>query len=320
MISLKRYHALFLHPNLKALTISCASTDYVDRLPQALMSDLSDMRLTRSTKLEYLHLEECDLEANSLRRLLRLSHSLKSLKISEGIRYAHRMHGDIAPDAIVEAVAKYCSKSLNDLSLQLGFIRPRGHPITQRGYHLNLTPFDNLRTLSLDFRTSALIRTVPCDHGQYRRLPPSLEALKIFDIHLSARPRPFRARFEAYMPLSTCFVSEKQKHGVPNLKRLTYSYKYTDADENASIASSDASNESVENIPQVPLAQNQLLRECVKQQPLFKAANVCLTVEMVMLPTGFIPPYLYFEEKPSTSVFWSSDQDGADSTLGKGQL
>lgn len=129
MYSLKRHNALFLHPNLRSLTISCASTDFVHKLPYVLKSDLS---LTRSTRLEHLHLEECDIDAHALRKLLRLSQNLKSLKISEGTRYGRtilghgRIHGNIAPDAIVEAMNKYCSKTLTDLSLSLGYARHSG--------------------------------------------------------------------------------------------------------------------------------------------------------------------------------------------------
>lgn len=68
----------------------------------------------------------------------------------------------------------------------------------------------------------------------------------------------------------------------------------------------------MEQRPQVPLAQAQLIEECTKQLPIFKAAKVCLVIKMVVLPQGFIPPYLYFEEKPTESILWTSDYTDSD--------
>ena len=302
---------------MRTLTISCASTDFVYNLPEVLTTDSS---LTRSTRLEHLHLEECDIEPSSLRKLLRLSRNLKSLKISEGTRYLNRVHGNIPPDRLVEAMTKYCSKSLVELSLALGYHRHNGQSITQRGQHLNLTLFDNLKHLSVDRATCALIRSYGvCDHSTYRRLPPSLESLTVFGIQLSSRTRPFqfRARSEAYLPFNTCLVSEKEKHGVPNLRTLTYSYEYSDSDETVSIASSDTSSDTVEYVTQLPLAQERLTLECNKQRHIFVSAKVRLFIEMVILPHGFIPPYLVLEEKPSRTVYWRSDRD---TVVGAGEI
>lgn len=181
---------------------------------------------------------------------------------------------------------------------------------TQRGQHLNLTLFDNLKHLSLNDRTCDLIRLeTSCDHATQRRLPPSLESLTVFGMHLAhrhQRNRPFRAPEAVNFPFHTCFIKEKEKHGLPNLSSLIYSYEYTDADENASVASSDASSETIEQIPQVPLAQKRIMDECEKQRKMLEAARVRLLIEMVVLPYGFIPPYLYPEGKPSSQIVWDS--------------
>ncbi|ETN38067.1 uncharacterized protein HMPREF1541_07691 [Cyphellophora europaea CBS 101466] len=310
MITLRRHSALFLHPNLRSLTISCASTDFVHALPAPLVRDLS---LTRTTKLEHLHLEECDLNTSTLMKLLRLSSELKSLKISEGIRYDNtifsrqsRRHGNVTPDSLVEAIAKYCSKSLTQLSLALGHFRRSHESITSRGHHLNLTLFDNLRRLDLNMRTCNLIRLAPyCDHLTYRRLPASLETLRIFSIPLAPRTRPFRAMDGVYLPIKECFVQEKQKHGIPILDTVIFSYEYYDADERASLATSEE-GEVIEHTPQVPLAQARIKRACNKLRNTYREANVRLLIEMVTLPAGFIPPYLYPEESPSSDILWDS--------------
>jgi hypothetical protein len=310
MITLRRHSALFLHPNLRSLTVSCASTDFVHNLPLPLTRDLS---LTRSTKLEHLHLEECDVHAPSLIKFLRLSNGLQSLKISEGIRYdggffsgGPRMHGNVKPDSLMDAIAKYCSNSLTTLSLSLGHTRHPNEPITRRGQHLNLTLFDNLKTLELDMRTCSLIRTFPsCDHMMYRRLPASLQTLRIFSIPLASRARPFRATDEIILPLQECVVKDKEKHGVPNLDTVLFSYEYYDVDERSSLTTSEE-GDTMEQVPQIPLAQTKIKSACSKVRSLYRKSNVRLLIEMTILPMGFIPPYLFPEETPSSEIVWDS--------------
>ena len=70
-----KYAMLFLHPNLRSLTMSCASTDFPDRL---LTQFQDDETLVGSTKLEHLHLEECDIYSPTLAILLGFPRALKS--------------------------------------------------------------------------------------------------------------------------------------------------------------------------------------------------------------------------------------------------
>jgi hypothetical protein len=320
MITLRRHSALFLHPNLRSLTISCASTDFVNNLP----APLRDVSLSRTTKLEHLHLEECDIHGPTLLKLLRLPQALKTLKISEGTRYdfgffarQSRLHGNITPDSLVEAVARYCSASLTALSLSLGHFRHSHQSISHRGHYLNLTLFDRLKTLEVDLRTCDLIRLRgPCDHLTHRRLPSALENLRVFGIPLGPRARPqgpIRATEAAYFPIRDCFIKDKEKHGIPNLTNLMFSYEFYDSDERASLATSDE-GDTVEQVQQVPLAQNRLISECNSKRTSYRKANVRLLIQMVTLPHGFIPPYLFPEESPSHHVLWDSHPDLADCT------
>jgi hypothetical protein len=276
-----------------------------------------DRSLTRSTKLEHLHLEECDIDADALRRLLRLPQGLRSFKLSEGWRYdfrvlfqqrRSRLHGNIAPDALVSALLKYCSKSLNELSLALGYRRNSRQSILSVGQHLNLTLFDNLKSLEIDESTSDLISVRgDCDHQTYRRLPPGLEKLKCFGIPLLVgRRRPLQAPQKPHFPLAFCLATDKNKHGLPNLNTLVYSYIFTDIDERASLASSETSNESLEQIPQVSLAQTRIIDACIAALPKFAASKARLKIEAVAAPSGFIPPYLFPEKSPISEIIWDS--------------
>jgi F-box-like len=307
--SMTRYSMLFLHPSLRSLTISCASTD----LPEALWKSFEgDPLLVKSTGLEHLHLEECDMHPATLSILLSFPRELKSLKISEAIRYdwtfseqSSRMHGDVCPASFTDAIAEHCAESLESLSLSLGHFRRRGQHINQHGQNLNLLRFEHLKHLELDLRSVNLVRTRPtCDHATWRRLPPSLETLKVFSIPLGQRT-PFRALGKAYFPFDVCLVREKAKHGVPNLRRIICSYEYECQDDQPTLIVPD-DEQRVEAVSEVSLAKECLLKDCSDLRPVYRKAGVQLEIEMAILPTGFIPPYLYPENQPTTSTLWMS--------------
>ncbi|OCT52966.1 hypothetical protein CLCR_10120 [Cladophialophora carrionii] len=306
--SMTKYAMLFLHPRLKSLTMSCASTDFPERL---LTQFQDDDTLVGSTDLEHLHLEECDIYSPSLAVLLSFPRALKSLKISEGIRYdgmftrSSRMHGNVSPGSFVEAIAKHCAGSLEHLSLSLGYSRPSHQSFNHPGQHLNLSKFYALKQLDLDVRTVNLVRVrALCDHATWRRLPPNLETLKVFGIPLGDRP-PFHARRRVWFPFDTCIATDKVRHGVRLLKTLIYSYEYYREDDEPRLSTSD-DGDTTEQINQVLLAQRLMVEKCKELQPVFKKAAVRLEVEMVALPNGFIPPYLYTEDTPKYFTLWQS--------------
>lgn len=211
LYGLSHYSALFLHPHLRSLTISCASSD----LPEEFLPGiLDDSFLQRQTSLTYLHLEECDLSAGTLAKILRYPRALKSLTISEGTRYtplsnyAARRHGDLNPAEVVAAVMEQAS-SLETLSLSLGYNRSRFATISSHGEHLDLRDFAALRDLTLCHRTLHLVRTHPdCDHGMRRRLPSGLQKLTIIEIPIGLARMPMRINLQqTYIPFGKCFRS-----------------------------------------------------------------------------------------------------------------
>src|ERR1700761_5648763 len=276
-----KYAMLFLHPRLKSLTMSCASTDFPDRL---LTQFQGDETLVGSTTLEHLHLEECDIYSPSLAILLSFPRALKSLKISEGIRYdgmftrSSRIHGNVSPGSFVDAIAMHCTESLEHLSLSLGYSRPSQHSFNHPSQHLNLSRFYAMKQLDLDVRTVNLVRIrALCDHATWRRLPPNLDTLKVFGIPLGDRP-PFLARRRVWFPFETCIATDKARHGVRLLKNLIYSYEYYREDDEARLSVSE-DGDTVEQISQVLLAQRLMVEKCKELQPVFKKAAVRLEIE-----------------------------------------
>ena len=305
--SMTHYSMLFLHPTLKSLTISCASTDYPDRL---LVPFQNDQSLVKSTRLEHLHLEECDIFSPTLAILLSFPRELKSLKISEGVRYdefsmrSSRVHGNVSPASFVEAIEQHCVESLESLSLSLGYRRLTGQSINQVGKYLNLTSFENLKYLEVDRGSITLLRLPSCDHQTWRRLPPNLETLKIFSIPLTQRS-PFRPPVTPRLPLDQCFIETKAKHGVQKLNKLIFTYEYYRHETDLILRTPDR-NGGFRDINQVEVAQSILIKECTRLQPICKKAEVRLQLDMTVLPTGFIPPYLFPEDKPVNFTLWQS--------------
>ncbi|KAL8243840.1 hypothetical protein R6Q59_010098 [Mikania micrantha] len=228
LYSLSRYASIFLHPRLESLTISCMSTDF----PDTLFSRIESIdKFYRSTNLEYLHLEECDVHPPSLEILLSFPRALKSLTISEGIRYdgffragSSRLHGNAKPQPLGQVLVGTCKESLESLSLALGYVRPLEHDINDASHYLKLNELQKLKHLEVSYQTLNLLHSRPeCDHGTSKRWPPSLETLKISSVPLLPAQQDSR---QAYVPLESCMVKDKKLHGVSNLKTIIYSYEH----------------------------------------------------------------------------------------------
>jgi hypothetical protein len=309
--SMIKYSTLFLHPNLRSLTISCASTDW----PKNHWNQFkNDPVLVKSTMLQHLHLEESDILPETLAIILSFPKELKSLTISEGVRYDHfsgqssRIHGDVCPAALIEAIEQNCDKSLESLSLNLGHWRSAHDHIDRRGQHLDLTRFDNLKSLELNLQTLSLIRTRPhCDHATWRRVPPNLQKLTVTGMPMG-HSAPFLALRRTFFPLDPCTIIDKDKHGLAKLNHLVCRYEYCSKDDRVSSEpSSDEEYDNDEDRPsQVAVAKAGILRDFTRIQHVYRKAGIRVEAEVTMLPDGFIPPYLFPEDQPLTTTVWQS--------------
>ncbi|RMZ84131.1 hypothetical protein DV738_g684, partial [Chaetothyriales sp. CBS 135597] len=303
--SMTRYSMLFLHPTLKSLTISCASTDFPGRMFKVLQSHSN---LQKSTRLEFLHLEECDIFPQTLAFLLSLPRQLKSLKISEGVRYtdfrsrSSRLHGNLSPASFVYALAQNCLESLEWLSLSLGYRRHPTHSISDVDQHLALSSFLKIKYLEVDRSTISLLRSRPCDHQTWRRLPPNLESMKVFGIPVTQR-QPFRPISNPKLPFEECFIREKAAHGVPKLKSLIFAFEHYRHEEDLIQRLPDNTGAD-QDFNYVELAISILKSECARFESICKKSGVRLQLQSTVLPTGFIPPYLFYEEHPTTNTIW----------------
>ena len=231
LCSLAKYASLFLHPTLRFLRISCASTDYPS---QILPTIRGDTQFFHSTSLETLHLEECDLFPATLALLLCFPRALKSLIISEGTRYKPRnghfvrKHGNMIPKELTNAL-NVQKESLEHLSLSLGFCLRIGQHVDDPQYHLDFSAFESLRVLELDSRASKLM--APRGRTPMGRLPPTVETLKIFRLRLNPlRDIPDSAVLgptDLNMPFSTVALLRRIKDAYPKFKRLEYLMEYS---------------------------------------------------------------------------------------------
>lgn len=307
LYSMTKYSHVFLHPTLRSLRMSCACTDDADRL---LVPYQTQYR--RSTALSHLHLEECDFDPRALAVLLSFPAALSSLVISEGTRYSDssttrsRMHGNLFPHELSTVLTDTSSTSLQSLSLDLGFRRNQYETITQPGRFLDLTQMSCLRKLSLSFMSFALVVSYPrCDHQIHRRLPPSLQSLRIFKMPFII-PRFGERRYDPSIPHDSCLVRDKTSHGLPHLNELIWTYEYHDSDTPTILA---LLNRRFENEPfqrQITLAKRFVTDRCNKTLYEYQKAGIRMIAEVTITPAGYIPPYLHNEDQPRTELIWDS--------------
>lgn len=231
LCSLAKYASLFLHPTLRSLRISCASTDYPC---QILPTIQGDSQFFYSTSLEKLHLEECDLLPATLDLLLSFPRALRSLTISEGTRYKPRngnfvrKHGNMVPEELVE-VLNVQKDSLEHLSLSLGFTLKPGQHVDDPRFHLDFSAFDSLRMLELDSRALKLV--APRDRNPVGRLPPNVETLKVFRLKLNPlRDIPDSAVLgptDLNMPFCNVALLRRIKNAYPRFRTLEYVMEYS---------------------------------------------------------------------------------------------
>jgi hypothetical protein len=231
LCSLAKYASLFLHPTLRSLRISCASTDYPS---QILPTIQGDPQFFHSTSLETLHFEECDLLPATLALLLCFPRALKSLIISEGTRYKPRngnfvrKHGNMIPEELIDAL-NVQKESLEHLSLSLGFSLRIGQHVDDPQYHLDFSALESLRVLELDSRASRLM--APRGRTPMGRLPPNVETLKVFRLKLNPlRDIPDSAVLgptDLNMPFCTIALLRRIKDVYPRFKRLEYVMEYS---------------------------------------------------------------------------------------------
>lgn len=304
---LPKYSSIFLHPTLKSLTLSCSCTD----LPHRLLAR-HQSKYRRRTALEHLHLEECDINASSLQVLLSFPRHLKSLTISEGVRYddgfgeRSRIHGNLEPVPLAEAITEGAGDSLEFLSLCLGYRRGQRN-INIHGRFLDLTGLTNLRRLEVSKETAGnlLITRPKCDHGTYKRLPPNLETLRIFGLN----PLFFPAlRRRPSIPFETCLIKDKVAHGVPKLAQVIWTYEHQALDrDGAGDAARDALGDEGVLAKHIASSSKYLIGHCNRSFKILKGSHVRMTLEMKETPPRFIPPYLHPEPKPRTRVLWDSN-------------
>ena len=302
---LTKYSSIFLHPTLKSLTVSCACTDH----PGKILKDYRQYKHT--TALQHLHLEECDFDPASLEVLLKFPKALKSLKISEGVRYndehlsnrPSRLHGNLNPSLLSYALTQSVAHSLETLSLSLGYQRRRGDPLNSPGRSLDLTQLTQLKQLDVSMTTLGLIITRPdCDHATYRRLPPSLEHIRVFSIPLVIlRGRPQK-------PFQPCFFTQKATHGLPNLNQVTFCYEYQSIRGNSSFGLFQQRGGEAVFTRIIETSRKRVIDMSNKNYPGYASSDVHVVLEVEVTPPGFIPPYLHTEEKPVRETIWDSEQ------------
>ena len=163
---------VFLHPNLRNLTISCA------RIDGAELEHLKSRPLR--TPLSSLFLDQCDVSASGLTTILSIPTSLKSLKFFEVSRQGPQIHSlDYSP-ALLRALSLQ-RHSLESLCLSLR--NPKLSPFTRE---FDMSSFLALRVLMI--RCQRLTESVyPTSLKWATYAPPALDTLVFSGIDFQSR-------------------------------------------------------------------------------------------------------------------------------------
>lgn len=314
---LPHYKSIFLHPTLQDLTISCMCTDR----PAAFTDH---KRFYRTTALTRLHLEESDFDPDTLAILLKLPQALKSLRLSEGVRYtsdfnegsvSSRMHGNMNPGLFSQAISRSVADSLEHLSISLGYKRRQGQSINSVNSSLNFTALHQLKFLEISMSSLGLLISRPgCDHAIYTRLPPSIEHIRVFNIPL------LTMRGSPAIPFEKCVFAQKKAHGLPNLKQVTYCYEYQSLNGGPTFLQFAGARRRDETFMRISGACKQrIINNSDKNYYIYKNAGIRVVVELEVTPHGFIPPYLHHEEKPVRGTFWDSNEPTYEARIYEGK-
>lgn len=169
------------------------------------------------------------------------------------------------------------------------------------GRRLDLTALAKLRFLELSLSTlTTIMPNNNCEHTFERSLPASIEHIRIFGIQPLLRGRP-------PIPIKTCLLTDKEGHGLPNLKQVTHCYEYQGLRGNPSAGFFRPEvYETLNRVIEATMKRVQTINN--KYYPIYKDSNTRVVVECEITPYGYIPPYLRNEESPELKVIWDSSE------------
>ncbi|KAF2133739.1 hypothetical protein P153DRAFT_372329 [Dothidotthia symphoricarpi CBS 119687] len=293
----RRAAAMFLHPTLRKITISCLNFD-TD-------IELNDIPIEKhkSTPLQSLTLIECNVNVRYLDVVLSLPKALKELSINERLHSFPECRPSMDPKTRTSSVL-----FLTALQKQAGSLRSLVH-IGGKMQHLTDRETDpqgssKLRSLveleHLELGFESHLYYYLRDNG----FPPALKTLKMLDNAISIGAGHFldpllRIIFRSMTSLVTSHLPQNLAPG------FTLHLMFSET---------TIRRLRVQNT--IDLDLNQLLTEIFLDRPtVYKIADIlksyksrfCITRESFPSGMGYIPPYMYGEELPVETVMYDSD-------------
>ena len=319
LFPLSEHSAIFLHPTLQTLTVSCTHIDSPSTMPYFILN-----QAPATTGLKVLSLIECDIQAQGLCHLLSLPHALESLTITETMNYFPRRHPDLTSPNIVTALFHQKS-SLTHLSIR------------RRHYHGHLDWSDN--DVSSTFEPSILFisllnlsKFTSLSHIQYRHskgtpprvsrrntsagtcsefhnhhdrivqeklqrlAAPEQREMTYSDVHLSVWRTLFR-----YL---RCAIKQTELHGLASLKVMKIVFvdplPFNMPDAPDEMAESWQNRQEIE--------KKKMLKDLRSVGDAWRRAGVRLVVCWIRYPDNVIEPVLYGEATPSELEVYDTDK------------
>ncbi|KAH7383872.1 hypothetical protein BKA66DRAFT_86768 [Pyrenochaeta sp. MPI-SDFR-AT-0127] len=288
--------AMFRHPTLRQITISCLNFDAEMRSDDI----LEDER--KSTPLQSLVLIECNVNVLFLDAVLSLPKALKVLSIGE------RLH------AFEECIPSLVSKTRTSSAKFLAALQRQAHSLTQLkhiGGHIRyqtsreidpegsakMRSFTNLEHLELGFESNIYY------YIRNNGFPPSLKTLKMLDAAISLNAgHDLRSLSDIAFRSLTSLVTDHLPITLP--AEFTLHLNFADHSFFTLFITANPSEE------------RHLLSTLFLNRPaVYKIASILksynsrflISRETFPLGTSFIPPYMYGEDLPMEEMMYDSD-------------
>lgn len=292
---LGRAKAMFLHPSLRKITLSCLNFE----------ADVDQDMITKSQKttpLQSLILIECNVNVDFLDVILSLPKALKELSIGERLHVFDECKPSMerkkrtSSTLFLTALQRQADSlhRLTHVGGQLEYITPREHDPEGPAKLRSLTQLEHLE-LGLESHLNY--------HLRHNGVPPFLKTLKLLDAAISINAgHDIRSMADVAFRSITSFVTDCMPQTIQ--PDFTIHLHFSD--------------HSIFRLFVIahPEEQSRLLSTLFLDRPaiykiasILKSYNACFLISRETFPSGtaYIPPFMYGEEQPVDEEMYDSN-------------
>lgn len=289
---LASFYVIFLHPALQRLVLSCGGWPYAEGnvLKQVEYQDIIQIltKHSRSTNLQDLTFEQCDVNLYALKAILGVPKALKHLNIHECRHYHHPSGWSTQKRTLyVEALLPQHA-TLETLSISLSSI---GHGLSLYSDLVDWSPFTMLHSVAVS-PIQILTGKYSSDNDRLppeNSLPPNLETIRIWDLGI----------FSDHGLVNIARL--KRSLGMPNLNLIHYELS------SLSRYTQDPQPHYHHHPGAIISTMGSLQQQIKRLATALRPHGVRLVVESLIRISSHIPPYLHNETRARRSLMFDSE-------------